>query len=51
MTVNIKTEGHILLIEVDRSKKYNALMQEIYHQIDHAYFALDHNSDLRAGIL
>jgi len=31
MTINIKTEEHIMLIEIDRPKKYNALTREMYN--------------------
>jgi enoyl-CoA hydratase len=51
MTINIKTERHILLIEVDRPKKYNAMTREMYHQIAQAYFELDRNPDLRVGLV
>ncbi len=51
MTINIKTEGHILLIEVNRPKKYNAMTQEMYHQLAQAYFKLDADADARVGIL
>ena len=33
MTINIKTDGHILLIEIDRPKKYNAMTQEIRNSL------------------
>jgi enoyl-CoA hydratase len=51
MTINIKTEEHIMLIEVDRPKKYNAMTQEMYHQIARAYFMLDANDDARVGLV
>ncbi len=51
MTVNIKTEGHILLIEVNRPKKYNAMTQEMYHQMARAYFKLDQETDVRVGLV
>jgi hypothetical protein len=30
MTINIKTEEHIMLIEIDLPKKYNAMTREMY---------------------
>ncbi|HET8705697.1 MAG TPA: crotonase/enoyl-CoA hydratase family protein [Pseudomonadales bacterium] len=51
MTVNVKQEGHVLLIEIDRPKKYNALTREMYHQIAHAYWRLDQDPELRVGLV
>jgi enoyl-CoA hydratase/carnithine racemase len=51
MTINIKTEEHILLIEIDRPKKYNAMTQEMYHQLARAYFKLDRDENLRVGLV
>ena len=51
MTINIKTDGHILLIEINRPKKYNAMTQEMYHQLARAYYALDADSDARVGLV
>ncbi|MDQ5987542.1 MAG: Short-chain-enoyl-CoA hydratase [Syntrophus sp. SKADARSKE-3] len=51
MTINIKTEGHIFLIEVNRPQKYNAMTQEMYHQLAQAYFKLDADADARVGLL
>jgi enoyl-CoA hydratase/carnithine racemase len=51
MTINIKTEEHILLIEVNRPQKYNAMTQEMYHQMARAYFKLDSDADLRVGLV
>ncbi len=51
MTINVRTEDHILLMEVDRPKKYNAMTREMFHQIAQAYFELDRNPDLRVGLV
>lgn len=51
MTINLKTEDHILFIEVDRPKKYNAMTQEMYHQLGRAYFKLDADPDARVGLV
>jgi enoyl-CoA hydratase len=51
MTINIKNEENILLIEVDRPKKYNAMNQEMYHQLAQAYFRLESDDNARVGLL
>jgi len=51
MAINIKTEEHILLMEVNRPKKYNAMTQEMYHQMARAYFMLDSDPDARVGLV
>lgn len=51
MSINFKTEDHILLIEIDRPKKYNAMTQEMYHQLARAYFKLDADLDARVGLV
>lgn len=51
MTINIKTEEHILLIEVNRPQKRNAMNQEMYHQLAQAYFKLDSEADMRVGLV
>ncbi len=51
MTINIKNEENILLIEVNRPKKYNAMNQEMYHQLAQAYFRLDSDDSARVGLV
>jgi enoyl-CoA hydratase len=51
MTINVKTEGHIHLIEVNRPQKYNAMTQEMYHLLARAYFNLDADEDARVGVV
>jgi len=51
MIVNVKTEEHILLIEVNRPEKYNAMTQEMYHQLARAYFRLDADPEARVGLV
>jgi len=51
MTINFKTEDNILLMEVNRPEKYNAMNQDMYHQLARGYFELDRNDDLRAGLV
>ena len=51
MTINIKTEEHIMLIEIDRPKKYNAMTRKMYTQMARAYYQLDRNDDLWVGVV
>jgi enoyl-CoA hydratase len=51
MTINIKTEDHIMLIEIDRPKKYNAMTREMYTQMARAYYKLDRDDDLWVGVV
>ena len=51
MTINIKTEEHIMLIEINRPKKYNAMTREMYTQMARAYYELDRNDDLWVGVV
>jgi enoyl-CoA hydratase/carnithine racemase len=51
MAINIKTEEHILLMEVNRPQKLNAMTQEMYHQLARAYFMLDSDPEARVGLV
>ena len=51
MTINTKIEEHILFIEIDRPKKYNAMTQDMYHRLAEAYFTLDADEDARVGLV
>ncbi len=51
MTINIKNEEHIMLIEIDRPKKYNALTREMYSQMAQAYYKLDQDDHFRVGVV
>ena len=51
MTINIKTEEHIMLIEIDRPKKYNAMTREMYTQMARAYYKLDQDVNLWVGVV
>jgi hypothetical protein len=51
MTINIKNEEHIMLIEIDRPKKYNAMTREMYTQIARAYYQLDRDDNLWVGVV
>ncbi|MBP7340983.1 MAG: crotonase/enoyl-CoA hydratase family protein [Smithellaceae bacterium] len=51
MTVTIKTEEHLLLVEINRPEKMNAMTREMYSRLAQAYFQLDSDPDLRVGIV
>ncbi|MBN1364018.1 MAG: crotonase/enoyl-CoA hydratase family protein [Syntrophaceae bacterium] len=51
MTINIKTEEHIMLIEIDRPQKYNALTREMYTKMARAYYQLDKDDNLWVGVV
>lgn len=51
MTINIKTEEHIMLIEIDRPKKYNAMTREMYTKMAQAYYQLDQDDNLWVGVV
>lgn len=51
MTINIKTEGHIMLIEIDRPKKYNAMTREMYTKMARAYYQLDRDDEMWVGVV
>jgi enoyl-CoA hydratase len=51
MPINVKRDEHILLIEVNRPEKLNAMSQEMYHQLARAYFQLDQDPEARVGLV
>lgn len=51
MTINIKKEDHIMLIEIDRPEKYNAMTRAMYTQMARAYYKLDRDDDLWVGVV
>lgn len=51
MTINIRTEDHIMFIEVDRPKKMNAMTMAMYSQLAKAYYKLDQDDDLWVGLI
>jgi len=51
MTINVKIKEHIQFIEVDRPKKFNAMTQEMYHELARAYFKLDADPEARVGLV
>jgi len=51
MTINVKSEEHIMLIEIDRPQKYNAMTREMYTQMARAYYQLDRDDRYRVGVV
>lgn len=51
MAIDVKTEEHLLLIEINRPDKMNALTREMYSLIAQAYYRLDSDAGLRAGVI
>lgn len=51
MDINLKSEEHILFIEINRPQKYNAMTQDMYHQLARAYFKLDADPEARVGLV
>jgi len=51
MAINVKTEEHLLLIEINRPEKMNALTREMYSCLARAYYRLDTDEELRAGLV
>ena len=50
-TLEISTDGHVLLIGLDRPEKRNAFNLEMYRELSAAYGRLHRDPDLRCGIL
>ena len=51
MTINLKTDGHILLMGVDRPQKLNSMTREMYCRLAEGYFQLDRDENLRVGVV
>ncbi|AUM11831.1 crotonase/enoyl-CoA hydratase family protein [Ketobacter alkanivorans] len=49
--VETSTEGHILLIRINRAEKYNALSPEMYHDMGKALMRLNSDPELRVAVL
>jgi len=49
--VNVEKKGHILLIGLNRPEKMNAMNRAMYHEIAAAYYQLEHDDDLRVGLM
>lgn len=51
MSINVTKDGHIMLIEVNRPEKLNAMTQQMYHQLAEAYFELDQDPEAWVGLV
>ncbi|MDV2080809.1 crotonase/enoyl-CoA hydratase family protein [Marinobacter xestospongiae] len=49
--VKVEKQGHTLLIGLNRPDKMNAMNRAMYHQIASAYHQLQHDPDLRVGLV
>ncbi|MCM0612803.1 crotonase/enoyl-CoA hydratase family protein [Marinobacter sediminum] len=49
--VKVEKQGHILLIGLNRPDKMNAMNRAMYHEIAAAYYQLEHDPELRVGLL
>lgn len=49
--IEIGTEGHILLIKLNRPEKYNALSPDMYHDMGKALAQLNSDPELRVAVL
>lgn len=49
--IETNTEGHVLLIHINRADKYNALSPEMYHDLGKALAQLNNDPELRAGLI
>jgi enoyl-CoA hydratase/carnithine racemase len=49
--VETRTEGHVLVIRINRPEKYNALSVAMYHELGRAFARLDTDPDLRVALL
>lgn len=49
--IEVRREGHVLDIKINRPEKYNALSPTMYHDLGLAYAELDENPELRVGVL
>ncbi len=49
--VTTEKRGHVLLIGLDRAAKRNAFDVPMYHAVGRAYATLEHDEELRVGVL
>jgi len=47
----LKKQGHCLIMVFNRPKKYNAFSPEMYHTLAKAYYQIQHDPDIRCGLL
>lgn len=49
--IETRTEGHVLVIGINRPEKFNALSVAMYHGLGRAFARLDSDPDLRVAVL
>ncbi|MDX1589280.1 MAG: crotonase/enoyl-CoA hydratase family protein [Oleiphilaceae bacterium] len=49
--IKVEKRGHILLIGFNRPEKMNAMNRAMYHRVAQAYYQLEHDPELRVGLL
>ena len=49
--IETRTEGHILIIHINRADKYNALSPEMYHDMGKALAKLNEDPELRVAVM
>jgi len=49
--IETRTEGHVLVIKLNRPEKYNALSVAMYHELAEAYTRLESDPNLRVALL
>lgn len=49
--LRVEARGHVLLIGLDRPRKFNAFDLEMWHDLARAYAHLDETADLRCGLV
>ena len=51
MSIDLEQREHLLLMGVRRPQKMNALTREMYHALGRAMHRLEHDRDLRVGVI
>jgi enoyl-CoA hydratase len=51
VTVTAERDGHVLLMGLNRPHKRNAFSMQMLAELSRAYALLEHDDDLRAGVL
>lgn len=49
--ITTEQRGHIYLMAIDRPEKYNGFTPKMFAELADAYAELEHNNDLRVGVL
>lgn len=49
--VTVEKQGHVLLIGLNRPDKFNAFNLELIDQLARAYYRLEHDPEIRCGVL